>query len=108
MKQRDASAVKELLADDFVDTSASGRVGSKSSLLRETRHDKNVYKTAEVSSLSVRTESDNVAVVTGLARESGVDGKKRFTSSRRFTDTWVKRNGKWLCIARQATHISKQ
>ncbi len=106
IRAHDVRIVSELLANDFVATSTSGRVGSKSKVLSEIRRDKTIYKVAEARNMSVRTESDNVAVVTGVARESGAasDGK-RFSNSRRFTDTWVKRNGKWRCIASQATQL---
>ncbi len=109
IREHDASIVSQLLADEFVGTSVTGRVGSKSKVLSEIRRDKNVYKTAEISGMSVRTESDNIAVITGVTRESGTtsDGK-RFSSSRRFTDTWVKRAGKWRCIASQATQLGNR
>ena len=100
--------IGELVASDFVGTSSTGRVGSRSTLLGEMRRDKNEYTSAEARSMKVRTESDNVAVVTGIARETGTtpDGK-RFTYSRRFTDTWVKRNGKWRCIASHTTALPR-
>ena len=109
IRERDAKTIGELIAPDFVGTSSTGRVGSKSTLLSEVRRDKNQYTSAEARSMSVRTESDNVAVVTGISRESGTtpDGK-RFKTSRRFTDTWVKRNGKWRCIASHTTAIPKR
>jgi uncharacterized protein (TIGR02246 family) len=108
IQEKDVKTIGELVADDFVGTSSTGRTGSKSTLLSEARRDKNVYTSAEARSMKVRTESDNVAVVTGVARETGTtpDGK-RFTNSRRFTDTWVKRNGKWRCIASHTTAMPR-
>ena len=104
-REHDVKTIGELLADDFVGTSSTGRVGSKSTLLAESRRDKNKYKSAEAREHDgAHARSDDVAVVTGIARETGTtpDGK-RFTNSRRFTDTWVQRNGKWRCIASQTT-----
>ena len=108
IKEKDVKTISELVADDFVGTSSTGRTGSKSTLLNEVRRDKNEYTSAEARSMKVRTESDNVAVVTGVARETGTtpDGK-RFTNRRRFTDTWVKRNGKWRCIASHTTAMPR-
>jgi uncharacterized protein (TIGR02246 family) len=109
IRENDAKTISELVAPDFVGTSTTGRVGSKSTLLSAVRRDKNTYKSATARSMSVRTQGDDVAVVTGIARESGTtpDGK-RFTNSRRFTDTWVKRSGKWRCIASHTTAIPKR
>jgi uncharacterized protein (TIGR02246 family) len=106
IRENDVATVDELLADDFVGTSSTGRTGNKSTLLRELRRDKNKYDRAEARGMSVRTESDNVAVVTGKTFEIGTtpDGK-RFRTSRRFTDTWVKRNGRWRCIASHTSQL---
>ncbi|CAN5528018.1 hypothetical protein BH20VER1_BH20VER1_17000 [soil metagenome] len=103
---RDLSVINELVAEDFVGTSSTGRTGSKSTLLNEFRRDKNEYKTAEVSGMTVRSPSPGTAVVTGIATETGVAGDgKNFRVSRRFTDTWVKRNGRWVCVASQTTAL---
>ena len=109
IRNHDVQTISDLIASDFVGTSSTGRVGSKSTLLSAVRRDKSEYKSAEARSMRVRTESDNVAVVTGIARETGTtpDGA-RFTNSRRFTDTWVKRNGKWRCIASHTTAMPKR
>jgi uncharacterized protein (TIGR02246 family) len=106
IRENDVAAIDELLADDFVGISSAGRTGSKGTLLREMRRDKNKYQRAEARGMSVRTDGDNVAVVTGTAFESGTtpDGS-RFRTSRRFTDTWVKRNGRWRCIASHTTQL---
>ncbi|MEP6956738.1 MAG: DUF4440 domain-containing protein [Chthoniobacterales bacterium] len=109
IREHDVAVIDELVATDFVGTSSNGQTGSKSTLLSEMRRDKNEYKSADTRSLSVRTEGDNVAVVTGIARESGTtESGQRFSNSRRFTDTWVKRKGKWRCIASATTQIPKR
>ncbi len=109
IQDHDVETVSDLLASDFVGTSSTGRVGSKSTLLSQMRRDKNEYKSVQARGMSVRTSGNTVAVVTGVTKESGTtkDGE-RFKASRRFTDTWVKRNGKWRCIASQITRISNE
>ncbi len=109
IQNHDVETVSDLLASDFVGTSSTGRVGSKSTLLSQMRRDKNEYKSVQARGMTVRTSGNTVAVVTGVTKESGTtkDGA-RFKASRRFTDTWVKRNGKWRCIASQITRISDE
>ena len=103
---KDIETIDELLASDFVATSSTGDVGSKSTLLRLVRRDKNEYKSADARSMSVRMLGPRVAVVTGVATESGTTPNgKTFKNSRRFTDTWMLRNGKWQCVASQATEL---
>lgn len=108
VRRHDVAALNDLLAADFVGTSSSGKVGSKSTLLAALRRDKNTYTSVSVGNMSVRTPADDIAVVTGIAREAGTtpDGK-RFKSARRFTDTWVRRKGEWRCVASQTTDLSR-
>ena len=107
--KRDVSVIDELVADDFVGVSSSGRTGSKSTLLSEVRRDRNTYTSATARSMVVRAHGSHVAVVTGVANESGTtpDGQ-RFTNSRRFTDTWMERGGRWQCIASHTTQLPKK
>ncbi len=106
IRNHDVDALRELLAEDFVGTSSTGRVGSKSTLLSELRRDKNVYTSVEASRMSVRTAGDDTAIVTGITREAGTTPSgQRFRTARRFTDTWVKRAGIWRCIASQTTDL---
>jgi ketosteroid isomerase-like protein len=107
--EHDVSLVDDLVADDFVGTSSTGRVGTKSTLLYEMRRDENTYKSATARNMAVRAYGQNVAVVTGVASENGTTPRgQRFSTSRRFTDTWMQRNGKWQCIASHATQLPKR
>jgi hypothetical protein len=47
------------------------------------------------------------AVVTGILHVQGTNNKKPFHRRYRFTDTWLKRNGKWQIIAAQDYLIPK-
>ena len=49
----------------------------------------------------------NAAVVTGIYRESGTNKGKPYTIRSRYTDTWIKRNNTWLCVASHSTLIPK-
>lgn len=103
---KDVETINDLLARDFVATSSTGKVGSKSTLLNAIRRDKNDYKSADARGMSVKMLGPRVAVVTGTATESGTTPNgTTFRNSRRFTDTWMLRNGKWVCVASQATEL---
>jgi ketosteroid isomerase-like protein len=105
----DISVIEELVADDFVGTSSSGKVGNKATMIAQARQDKNVYTSAASEDLSVRIFAPNVAVVTGVARESGKTAAgKAFSHAYRFTDTWVERDGRWQCVAAQAMALPKK
>ena len=45
------------------------------------------------------------AIVTGVYREKGTNKGKAYSRRGRFTDTWIYRNGTWVCVASQSTLI---
>ncbi|HET6929735.1 MAG TPA: nuclear transport factor 2 family protein [Candidatus Acidoferrum sp.] len=47
----------------------------------------------------------NAAVVTGIYRESGINKGKHYVIRSRYTDTWIKRDGVWRCVASHSTLI---
>ena len=67
----DASMIEKIVADDFIGTSSSGKQGDKSTLLAEAKRDTSTYTSAVSSDMTVRMFGPSVAVVTGLAKESG-------------------------------------
>ncbi len=107
--KHDTSEIERIVADDFIGTSSSGKQGDKATLLAEAKRDTNTYTSATSSDMSVRMYGPNVAVVTGIARETGkTKAGKTFTNSFRFTDTWVERNGEWQCVAAHAMALPKK
>jgi ketosteroid isomerase-like protein len=109
VKAHDVDALDKMLDDNFVATSASGKRASKERLLSELRKDKNTYRTAHVRGTSVRMLRPGVAVITGTLTESGTkENGERFHNSRRFTDTWKERDGRWVCTASEVTAIPER
>ena len=47
----------------------------------------------------------NTAVVVGIYREKGVKDGRAYQLRARFIDTWMLKNGKWLCIASTSTSV---
>jgi hypothetical protein len=46
--------------------------------------------------------------VTGRFTVTSVNHGKKETDAGRFTDIWVKQNGKWLCVAAHSSTIAQQ
>ena len=102
----DADAMGKLLDADFVLTDYDGAVLTKGQFLASVR-DKSTQLTAEVSEdMKLHRHGDTV-VVTGSTHEKGTEKGKPFAHVGRFTDTWIKKDGQWLCIASQLSLISK-
>lgn len=102
----DADAMGKMLDDDFVFTDYDGTVMSKGQFLESIR-DKSYQLTVEASeNMKLHRHGDTV-VVTGATHEKGTFRGRPYQHQGRFTDTWMKKNGQWLCIASQLSLISK-
>lgn len=102
----DADAMGSMLDNDFVLTDYDGTVYSKGQFLATIR-DKSTQLTTEVSeNMKLHRHGDTV-IVTGSTHEKGTEKGKPFSHTGRFTDTWIKKDGQWLCIASQLSLIGK-
>jgi ketosteroid isomerase-like protein len=102
----DADAMAKLLDEDFVFTDYDGTVMSKGQFLDSIR-DMSYHLTVEASEdMKLHRHGDTV-VITGATREKGTYKGKPYQHQGRFTDTWMKKNGQWLCIASQLSLVSK-
>ena len=105
---RNAGWYERNYADDA--TSISSRTGaltSKAEDVQDMKTTKRVIESAELSETRVRLEG-NTGVVTGVNHVKGRDDKgAAFDRWIRFTDTYVKRDGRWLVWATQGTEVKK-
>jgi ketosteroid isomerase-like protein len=94
----DADAMDKMLDKDFVLTDYDGTVMSKAQFLASIR-DKANQLTVEVSEdMKLHRHGDTV-VVTGATHEKGTFKGKPYQHKGRFTDTWIRREGGWICVA---------
>lgn len=91
-------------ADDFSNVSSrTGGLATKSEDIATSK--KMAFNTVDLSDLDVRVQGDT-GVVTGIARVTGKDDQSvAFDRNIRFTDTFVKRDGRWMVWASQGTDI---
>ncbi|MDQ3042576.1 MAG: nuclear transport factor 2 family protein, partial [Acidobacteriota bacterium] len=77
----------------------------RAAMIAKMKADKSTVESAELSDLDIRIEG-GTAIVTGVNRLKGRDEKNQSFDIRvRFTDTFVKRDGRWQVWATQATSI---
>jgi ketosteroid isomerase-like protein len=96
----DADAMEKMLDSDFVLTDYDGTVMSKAQFLASIR-DKSNQLTLEVSEDMKLHYHGNTVVVTGATHEKGTLKGKPYQHKGRFTDTWIKLDGHWICVASQ-------
>ncbi len=100
------AAVDMYEADDIVSTDPSGRVTTKADEKKDWASGDIKLQAADISDLKVRPYG-NSAVATGAIAIKGTYKGQDMSGNYRFTDTWVKRNGKWQVVASQATKVQQ-
>lgn len=94
----DLAVLRRLIAHDFVATLADGTMRGKDAHIAAYPADFETLASVTNSELRVTVFTPDVAVATGLytAIARGEAGSpKRY----RYTDTWLRRNGRWQCVA---------
>lgn len=93
----DTSTIERILADDFVGVDPKGRFYDKAQMVSDTREAPKYFLSNHANDIKVRFYGDT-AVAQGnetWERRSGDPLRGRFV----WTDTWVRRNGKWQIVA---------
>lgn len=100
---RDVNALATLIAPTFTYTDADGAFMDKQQFLASIR----LSGSSQIVNDGMKAESyGNVMVVTGSYREQGTGNGKSYVHRGRFTDTWIAKDGQWLCVASQETLIA--
>jgi ketosteroid isomerase-like protein len=94
----DAPAMEKMLDAEFVLTDYDGSLLNKTQFLHSIK-DMSIKLTQEVSEGMKLHQHGNTVVITGATREKGTQNGKPFAHSGRFTDTWIRKDGRWLCVA---------
>ena len=99
--------LKDVIADDFQGTAPNGERTDKASALSDSPNWP--AKDCQLGPVKVRFFSESLAMVYGS--ESSVRTAKDGKAAKRclvWTDTWMKRRGKWQIIAAQDTEVKCQ
>ena len=104
--RNDADALDKLMADTVVITQPDGSMQTKAETLAYVRDKSNHWDTVVSESMKVYVYGDT-AVVTGTYHEKGNNAGKPFDNNGIFTDTWIRRNGNWRCVAGHDSYAVK-
>jgi len=95
----DISTLASYVADDYSGIGADGKTQNKNQLLASTKPDK-ITKSWKITEGELVSSSEDSAVLTYIQTQTLRDGR---TGRARVTDTFVKRNGRWLVKSEQQT-----
>lgn len=105
-EQRDVKAMDAIVADDFVITFPDGSMQTKSQIIDSL---KMASKSARPSpkfhteEVQARAYGDTVILMGRVVTEYQRDGQTMSKEQQRYTDTYVKREGRWQVVA---SHLS--
>jgi ketosteroid isomerase-like protein len=100
----DIKALDALLDNAIVLVNDDGSVQSKKEFLGSVRATNSQEQQVAPESMSVRVFG-NTAIASGVMRVKGVEGGKSYVRREQFVDTWVNKDGKWVCVATDATPV---
>ena len=100
------AAVEQYEADDIVTTDPGGRVTDKAQDKKDYVSGDFKIESEQMSDITVHSYG-NAAVATGTNMVKGTYKGQDISGKYRYTDTWVKRNGKWQVVASQYTKVQE-
>jgi len=102
----DVVALERVLTSDFTLTLSNGEVSTRADEINELRSGKVRYDVFENYDMLARIYGDT-AVVLGKTRVKGTADGKPFDRIVQFTDTLIKRDGRWQLAAGHFSRIEK-
>jgi ketosteroid isomerase-like protein len=103
-KMADIRALNSLLDDHVILINDDGSTQTKDEWLKSVKATNSQEQQVSPESLSVRVYG-NTAIATGVFRAKGTEGGKPYVRRERFVDTWVNKDGNWVCVATNAVPI---
>jgi ketosteroid isomerase-like protein len=105
IEAKDTKALDMLLANTFIAVEIDGSLSSKSEFLASIKAPEYQPSQAVNEQMNVQVYG-NAAVVVGIFRIKGIEKGKPYVHRERFTDTWIRKDQGWQCVASQATLIT--
>ena len=107
LKSKDVKALERIMADDFITTNVDGSVNTKEQEIAPFRTPDLTFDTCALLDLHVRVYGAT-AIARGTGRFTGKAAWGTFVSEERFTDVFLKRNGRWQAISSHSSAVRKK
>ncbi len=96
--KKDTAKMLSLGTPDCWMTGSEGETGTLKDFTADVKSGTYTVKSMHIDDLKVRVYGE-MAVVLGLETEKSQNRGQDNSGQYRFTDTWLKRDGRWLCVA---------
>ena len=105
--KRDVAFLDKILAEEITDTDSEGVVWTKAQDIANLKSGDLAVTSMVADGIKVRLYG-NAAVVTGRNTSKMTFKGKDASGQYRWTDTWIKRDGRWLCVATHGSKIAEK
>ena len=103
--RKDTRFIETILADEFMATYDDGSRGDKAKELALAAEFNQQVESAIPDDFTVKVFRDT-AVVWFTLKLVGIRQGQRSEMQLRYTDVWVIRDGRWLCVSTQSTRVN--
>jgi ketosteroid isomerase-like protein len=107
IKSKDKAWFERSLADEYTAIGSSGQVRNKAEDIAEMLSNTDTVTTDELSQMKVQVNGDTATVI-GRQHLVGKDKNGSFDRNYIFTDTFVRRDGRWQVISSQSTLVAPE
>ena len=107
--KRDGATLQQFYADEYIFTDADGMTSTKAKEIANLTSGAFRLTAYRFEDVRVRVYGE-IAVVTGRNTIKGTweDIERDISGPYRFTDVFVRRNGRWQCVASQSSRITEK
>lgn len=106
IQKADTAAIDRIYADDYIATSATGLVRTKAQVMEDLKSGAIKLESISSDDIEVRVHGDT-AIVTGRMTSKGTDRGREISGQRRFTQVYMKKNGRWQIVAFHYSQIAQ-
>lgn len=104
--KNDTAALERILAPEFVSTDSDGRLTTRVENFARRKSGEVKFTAFTQDDYKVHVIGDT-AIVTGRSTIKGIRDGKDWSGQERWTDVFVRRNGRWQAVATHSSRIAR-